>query len=86
MRFEVSIPDQIVSQAERVAVESGVSLDEFVSDAMELRLDIENGPIPTPELIASLRQAQADVKAGKGRTMAQVEESLAAIATGPKAL
>jgi hypothetical protein len=46
-------------------------LEAYINDEYE-------GPKPTPQLIASLRQSQADVKAGKGRTMAQVEESLAA--------
>lgn len=79
MRLEVTIPDQIVDQAQRVAVECGVSFDRFVSDAVELHLDNEPlGPVPSPELIAALRKARADVKAGNGRTMAQVGESLAA--------
>ena len=79
MRLEVTIPDPLFDQAQRVAVESGVSLDRFVSEAMELHLEDEpRGPVPTPELIAALRKAKADVKAGNGRTMAQVEESLAA--------
>jgi len=57
----------------------GVGLDRFVSDVAETYLaDDYSGPEPTPELIASLPRAQADVKVGKGRTMAQVEESLVA--------
>jgi hypothetical protein len=79
MRLEITIPDPIYSNAQRVATEMGVSFDHAVSDAMEIYLaDEYDGPEPTPELIASLRKAQADVKAGKGPTMAQVEESLAA--------
>jgi hypothetical protein len=78
MRLEISIPDPIFSNAQRVATEMGVSLDRFVSNAVEIMADDYDGPDPTPELIASLRQAQADVKAGRGRTMAQVEERLAA--------
>ncbi|AIE85997.1 hypothetical protein [Fimbriimonas ginsengisoli] len=79
MRLEVTISDQLYSQAQRVAVEIGVSLDRFVSEAVELRLEDEpSGPKVTPELVAALRKAKADVEAGNGRTMAQVEESLAA--------
>ena len=78
MRLEVTIPDQVYSQAQRVAVESGVSFDRFVSDAVELHLDDEpRGPIPTLELIAGLRQAEADIDSGKGLTMEQVDKSLA---------
>ena len=79
MRVEVTIPDQVYSEAQRLAVESGVSFDRFISEAVELRLDDEpTGPVPTPELIAALRRAKDDVMVGNGRTMAQVEESLAA--------
>jgi hypothetical protein len=79
MRLEVTIPDHLASQAQRAASETGVSFDRFVADAVQLHLaDDYDGPEPTPELIASLRKAQADVRGGKGRTMAQVEESLAA--------
>jgi hypothetical protein len=79
MRLEISIPDPIYTDAQRVATELGVSFDRFVSEAVELHIDDEpRGPVPTRELIASLRKAEADIDAGKGRTMAQVEESLAA--------
>lgn len=78
MRLEVTIPDQLFDQAQRVAVERGVSFDRFLSEAVEFRLEEEPAvPVPTPELIAALRKAEADIRAGHGLTMAQVEESLA---------
>jgi hypothetical protein len=79
MRLEVTIPDHVYSEAQRAAVKSGVSLDLFVSEAMALYLDDEpRALVPTPELIAALRKAEADIDAGNGLTMAQVEASLAA--------
>ena len=79
MRLEVIIPDQLFSEAQRMAEQTGVSLDRFVSEAVELHLGDEFcGPTPRPELISSLRKAEDDVRAGNGLTMAQVEESLAA--------
>lgn len=39
MRLEVTIPDQVYNQAQRVAVETGVSFDRFVSKPVELHLD-----------------------------------------------
>jgi hypothetical protein len=79
MRLEVSIPDQLVGQAQRAASEIGVSFDRFVTEAVQLHLEDEHPePKPTPELIAKLRNAEAEIDAGKGMTMAQVEQSLAA--------
>ena len=79
MRPEVNIPDQLYGQAQRVASEIGVSFDRFTADAVELHLeDACDGPKETPELIASLHKAEADIDAGKGLTMAQVDKSLAA--------
>jgi len=79
MRLEVSIPHQIYRQAQRIAVENGVSMDRFVSDAMALHLD--DNPEPplklTVEQIAAVRRSQAEIKSGSGRTLAQVEVSLA---------
>lgn len=78
MRLEVTIPDQLYSQARRAADETGVSFDRFIADAVSLHVEEEReGPLPTPELIASLKKAETDVDAGNGLTMAQVEQSLA---------
>ena len=80
MRLEVTIPDQVYRQTQRIAVENGVSMDRFVSDAVAL--DLEDKPEPplrlTTDQIAAVRRSQAEIKAGNGRTLAQVEESLAA--------
>jgi len=79
MRLEVTIPDPIFDQAQRAATASGVSIDRFLSEAVRFWFDDEpRGPIATPELIAALRKAEADIDAGKGLTMAQLDESLAA--------
>jgi len=79
MRLEVTIPDQILSQAQHMALKAGVSFDQFITEAVELRLeDGYDGPIPTPELVASLRQAEGEIDSGKGLTMSQVDQNLAA--------
>ena len=62
-----------------MATESEVSFDRFVSDALVLHVeDATDGPQVTAELIASLRKAEADIDAGKGLTMEQVDKNLAA--------
>ena len=79
MRVEVTIPDKVYSQAQRAAIETGVSFDSYITEAVTLHLEVETErPLKlTGDQIATIRQSQAEIKAGKGKTMAQVEESLA---------
>ena len=49
MRVEVTIPDQIYRQVQRVVEESGVSLDRFISEAVENHLDDEEPVTLTEE-------------------------------------
>ncbi|RYZ72200.1 MAG: hypothetical protein EOP09_03555 [Proteobacteria bacterium] len=76
---QISIPDPFFAEATRRAKASGVSLERYVMDALRLHFEDEyDGPKATPELIATLRQADADIDAGKGLTMEQVRANLAA--------
>jgi hypothetical protein len=79
MRLEVTIPDQVYRQAQLMAVETGITIDRLVSDAVTMHLEVDSEPPLklSAEQIAKVRQSQAEIKAGNGRTMAQVEESLA---------
>jgi hypothetical protein len=79
MRLELNIPDPIFEEAVRVASENGVSVELFITESVELRLDEEPHGLPvTPELLVSLRKAEADIDAGLGLTMAQSEEKFRA--------
>ena len=77
MRFELTIPDQVYRRAQKRSVESGVSMERRFSDAVALHLiDKNNGPEVTPELLASLRAAEADMAAGRGLTPEEVRLNL----------
>ena len=79
MKVEVIIPDPVFHEAERAAERTGVSLDRYFSDALLLHLeDGHDGPQMTPELLKSLRAAEADIDAGLGLTLTQMDEDLAA--------
>ena len=79
--YEVRIPDQIYKQAAQAADAQHMSLEEFVAEAVQLHLYEEETDEPsvqlTREQIAIIRKSQAEIKAGKGLTMDQVEKRLA---------
>jgi hypothetical protein len=52
------------------------SVETFVVEAVQLRLQDEPLRL-SPEQVAIIRQSQAEIKAGKGLTMEQVETRLA---------
>jgi metal-responsive CopG/Arc/MetJ family transcriptional regulator len=54
MRFEVTIPDEIYRQAQRVAEDSGVNFDRFISEAVELHLEDEETVTLTEEQYAAI--------------------------------
>ena len=77
MRFELTIPDQVYRRAQKRSVETGVSMDRLFSDAVAHHLiDEDSGPEVTPELLASLRAAEADIAAGRGLTPEEVRLNL----------
>jgi hypothetical protein len=77
----VSIPDPLYVEAQRAADATGISLECYVREAVELHLG--DGPSEpevlklSPEQVAGLRTAQASIAAGKGLTVKQLERSLA---------
>ena len=78
----ITIPDHLYVEVQRAAEASGVSVDYFVSEALQLHLGDEHyeldAPKLTPSQVAGGRKARASIAAGKGLTMAQVEQNLAA--------
>ena len=82
MRLEITIPDQLYSQAQHAAASLGLSVDRYMADALQVHLREEkHGPDAlrlTSEQAAFIRKGQAEVKAGKFLTMEQVEERSAA--------
>jgi len=77
MRFELTIPVQVDRRAQKRSVETVVSMDRRISDAVALHMvDEDNGPEVTPELLASLLAAEADLAAGRGFTPREVRLNL----------
>lgn len=69
MRLEVSIPDPLFDGVRRAAAASGISLEAYVADAMQRRLqeDPEDDMawFFTSERIAELREASAEARNGE---------------------
>ena len=78
---QVHLNDQIYQEARRRAETGGFSsVDEYVADVLshDFQLDDEHlDRFFTPERLALIDQAAADVAAGNVHTMEQVRESLA---------
>jgi hypothetical protein len=78
----VQLSDQLFIEAQRKAAAAGMSVERFVADAVLLHLHDDLGDQPsvtlTPEQIAIVRKSQEEIKSGKGLTMEQVEQRLAA--------
>ncbi len=43
----IALPDQLAERARQVAIDRGVSLDELVRQALEVRLDVLDDPLFT---------------------------------------
>ena len=76
----VQLDSQLYQQAQRRATEAGFkSVDEYVADL--LRLDLEDGEkldhLFTPERLAHIDRAAAQIDAGLGIPAEQVREHLA---------
>jgi hypothetical protein len=79
---QIELSDQLFAEAQRKAAAVGMSVDRFVADAVQLHLhealDDTRSISLTSEQVATIRQSQAEIKSGKGLTMEQVDQQLAA--------
>lgn len=75
---QVYLSDQLYQEAQRRAAEAGfVSVDEFIADILKQDFDEEIEDLDrffTPERLAKIDQAAAQVKAGQFFTSDQVRE------------
>jgi len=74
----ISLSDPIYVEAQRAAAASGLSVEAYVEEALRLHIQDDAPIILTPEQVALITQAEADIDAGKGLTMEQVRAELAA--------
>ena len=76
MRLELSIPNTVYSQAQRIAKQSGLSVERFVLDALRLHMESaagdEGAVVLSPEQVAAVHAAQEDVKAGRVFTPSEI--------------
>jgi len=74
----ISLPDPLYLEARRAAAASGLTVEAYVQEAVQLHLE-EDAPLRlTPEQIAIIAQAEADMDAGKGMSLEEVKKELAA--------
>jgi hypothetical protein len=82
MRFEVTIPDPLFAGAQRAAAANGLSLEAYVTDAVQLRLQDEPSDdmawFFTPDRVMEIREAAAEARTGNNLTPEQVEAHFAA--------
>jgi hypothetical protein len=78
---QIQLSDQLYDQAQRRAVEAGFkSIDEYVADVLteDLCEDMETlDHLFTPERLAHIDKSAAQIKAGQGYTMEEVQEHIA---------
>lgn len=74
----VSLPDPLYAEAQRAASASGMSVEAYVQEAVQVQIE-EDAPIRlTPEQVAVIAQAEADIDAGLGLSLEDVRAELAA--------
>ncbi len=75
MRLEVSIPDPLFNGAQRAAAARGLTLEAYMADALELRLqdDPEDDMawFFTPQRLGEIKEAQAEVARGESISVEQ---------------
>jgi len=70
----VSLPDPLFVEAQRAAAASGLSVEAYVQEAVKLHIQ-EDSPIKlTPEQVAIIAAAEADIDAGNFYTAPQMRE------------
>lgn len=78
---QIQVNDQLYQEAERKAAEAGfVSVDDYVADVLQQDLvdDSENfDHLFTPERLAHIDRAIAQIEAGQGLTSEQAKAELA---------
>ena len=73
--YQVRIPDEVYRQAAEAAEAQHVSVEEFVTETLQLRLqDTDDAAIQrmfTPERLALIAAAQAEIDSGQGISFEQ---------------
>ena len=76
--LNIKLPDPVFDEAAREAAASGLSVEAFVADMVREGLHVADEDAPlTPEQIAKVRRAQAEIAAGESYTEDEVEAHFA---------
>jgi hypothetical protein len=77
----VLLPDSLYSDVRRAAEAEGMSVDVFVAATVKERLQIADvdESFFTPERLALIDEADADISAGRFLSLSQLEASLAEV-------
>jgi len=70
----IPVPDQLYVKTQRVAAASGLTVEAYFQEALELLVD-EDGPIRlTPDQAVTIAKAEAEIDAGNFFTSSEVRE------------
>lgn len=72
----VPVAEDLYAEVERAANASGQSLERYVADSLRSRLEVQEPFALTPEQLAKVRESQADLRAGRGKTLEEIWASL----------
>jgi hypothetical protein len=78
--YEIRIPDEVYRQAAQAADAQHVSLEDFVTEILQLHLQEGDAAIQrmfTPERLAHIAKAEAEIDAGLGLTPQQARADFA---------
>jgi len=74
MRLEVSIPDQLYSEAQRAAAANGLSFEAYMAGLISRDVDssgVNDDNVFTPEVVAEIRAAAVEARTGNNITLDQ---------------
>ena len=73
----IALPESLYAEVVQAAKEKGVSLELFVSEALQRYMDSESPSLVLTESQSeTIRKSQQELKEGKGQTTEQVRENL----------
>jgi hypothetical protein len=73
----IALPESLHAEVVQAAKERGVSLELFVSEALQRYMDSESPSLVLTESQSeTIRKSQQELKEGKGQTTEQVRENL----------
>lgn len=74
---KIALPESLYAEAAKAAQLQGVSLELFVSEAVQSYMDYHSHQVELSESqVEAIRRSQEELKAGQGLTMGELRENL----------